>query len=73
MREEALECVEFTAPFNPRADEYQVPSGSSHGSAAGIGSYDWLDYYLGSGSKCILLPICLLSSFDLVLDVALTL
>lgn len=36
MREEPLECVEFTAPFNSRADEYQVPSGSSHASAAGI-------------------------------------
>lgn len=73
MREEPLECVEFTAPFNPRADEYQVPSGSSHGSAAGIGSYDWLDYSLQSDSKRFLLPICLLSSFDLPLDVAHTL
>jgi hypothetical protein len=50
MREEPLECVEFTAPFNPRADGYQVPSGSSHASAAGIGSYDWLDFSLGSDS-----------------------
>ncbi len=25
MREEPLECVEFTAPFNPRGDGYQVP------------------------------------------------
>ncbi|KAL8691404.1 MAG: hypothetical protein Q9224_004184 [Gallowayella concinna] len=50
MREEPLECVEFTAPFNPRADGYQVPSGSSHGSAAGIGSYDWLDFSIGSDS-----------------------
>jgi hypothetical protein len=73
MREEPLECVEFTAPFNPRADGDQVPSGSSHGSAAGITSYDWLDYSLGSDSKCITLPICLLSSFDLLLDVAHTL
>ncbi|KAF2837175.1 amidase signature enzyme [Patellaria atrata CBS 101060] len=39
-REEPSEAVEFTAPFNPRADGYQVPSGSSHGRAAGIGSYD---------------------------------
>jgi Asp-tRNA(Asn)/Glu-tRNA(Gln) amidotransferase A subunit family amidase len=57
MREEPLECVEFTAPFNPRGDGYQVPSGSSHGSAAGIGSYDWLDYSLGSDSNCIVHPI----------------
>lgn len=52
MREEPLECVEFTAPFNPRADGYQVPSGSSHASAAGIASYDWLDFSLGSDSMC---------------------
>lgn len=31
MREELLECVEFSAPFNPRGDRYLVPSGSSHG------------------------------------------
>ncbi|KAF2653457.1 amidase [Lophiostoma macrostomum CBS 122681] len=51
MREEPLECVEFTAPFNPRADGYQVPSGSSHASAAGISSYDWLDFSIGSDTN----------------------
>ena len=51
MREEPLECVEFTAPFNPRGDGYQVPSGSSHGSAAGIASYDWLDFSIGSDTN----------------------
>ncbi|KAL1879269.1 hypothetical protein Daus18300_001848 [Diaporthe australafricana] len=55
MREEPLECVEFTAPFNPRADGYQVPSGSSHASAAGVASYDWLDFSIGSDSMCLLL------------------
>jgi Asp-tRNA(Asn)/Glu-tRNA(Gln) amidotransferase A subunit family amidase len=52
MREEPLECVEFSAPFNPRADGYQVPSGSSHGSAAGVASYDWLEFSVGSDSEC---------------------
>lgn len=51
MREEPLECVEFTAPFNPRDDGYQISSGSSHGSAAAISSYDWLDFSLGSESQ----------------------
>lgn len=51
MDEEPLEAVEFTATFNPRGDGYQVPSGSSHGSAAGISSYDWLDFSLGSDSS----------------------
>ncbi len=50
MREEPLECVEFTTPFNPRADGYQNPSGSSSGSAASVASYDWLDFSLGSDS-----------------------
>ncbi|OAA70229.1 amidase [Cordyceps fumosorosea ARSEF 2679] len=51
MREEPLECVEFTAPFNPRADGYQVPSGSSNGSGASIASYDWLDFSIGSDTN----------------------
>lgn len=57
MREEPLECVEFAAPFNPRGDGYQVPSGSSHASAAGIASYDWLDFSFGSDSKYLCLPV----------------
>ncbi|KAJ4135095.1 hypothetical protein NW768_004710 [Fusarium equiseti] len=51
MREEPLECVEFSAPFNPRGDGYQVPSGSSHASAAGVASYEWLDYSFGSDTN----------------------
>ncbi|KAJ6178047.1 amidase [Penicillium mononematosum] len=51
MREEPKEAVEFTSPFNPRGDGYQVPSGSSNGSAAGIGSYPWLDFSLGSDTN----------------------
>lgn len=51
MREEPVEAVEFMSPFNPRCDGYQVPSGSSNGSAAAIGAYDWLDFTLGSDSK----------------------
>ena len=50
MREEPLECVEYSAPFNPRGDGYQVPSGSSHASAASVASYEWLDYSFGSDS-----------------------
>lgn len=59
MREEPLECVEFTAPFNPRGDGYQVPSGSSHGSAAGVSSYDWLDFSLGSDSEYMRTLCCI--------------
>ncbi|KAM0430141.1 hypothetical protein ACHAPT_006149 [Fusarium lateritium] len=51
VREEPVEAVEFTDPFNPRGDGYQVPSGSSSGSAAAIGSYDWLDFSVGSDTN----------------------
>ncbi|KAI5919671.1 amidase signature domain-containing protein [Camillea tinctor] len=51
VREEPVEAVEFTDPFNPRGDGYQVPSGSSSGSANAIGSYDWLDLCLGSDTN----------------------
>ena len=54
MREEPLEAVEFTAPFNPRGDGYQVPSGSSHGSAVAMDAYDWLDFSIGSDSSCLI-------------------
>ena len=51
MREEPLECVEFTAPFNPRGGGDQVPSGSSDGSAVAVAAYRWLDWSLGSDSE----------------------
>ena len=44
--------VEYHAPFNPRADGYQTTSGSSAGSAAAVAAYDWLDFALGTDSKC---------------------
>ncbi|KAK0102662.1 hypothetical protein ONS95_006266 [Cadophora gregata] len=47
-REEPAESVDFQAPFNPRADGYQSPAGSSSGSAAAISSYDFLDFTIGT-------------------------
>lgn len=49
--EEPIQCVDFQAPWNPRADGYQSPAGSSSGSGAAIASYDWLDIAIGSDSK----------------------
>ncbi|THV78933.1 amidase signature enzyme [Aureobasidium pullulans] len=40
--------VDLHCPFNPRGDGYQDPSGSSTGPGAGIASYDWLDFSVGS-------------------------
>ena len=51
--EEPIECVDFQAPWNPRADGYQSPAGSSSGSGAAIASYPWLDIAIGSDSRFI--------------------
>lgn len=40
--------VDLHAPFNPRGDGYQDPSGSSTGPGVGIGAYEWLDLSMGS-------------------------
>lgn len=53
LKEEPTECVDYPAPFNPRADGYQTPAGSSSGSGAAIASYDWLDLTLGTDSKSV--------------------
>jgi Asp-tRNA(Asn)/Glu-tRNA(Gln) amidotransferase A subunit family amidase len=49
--EEPIECVDYQAPWNPRADGYQSPAGSSSGSGVAIASYPWLDISIGSDSK----------------------
>jgi Asp-tRNA(Asn)/Glu-tRNA(Gln) amidotransferase A subunit family amidase len=49
--EEPTEYVDYQAPWNPRADGYQSPGGSSSGSGAAVGAYDWIDIAIGSDSK----------------------
>lgn len=49
--EEPVYCIDYPAPWNPRADGYQSPAGSSSGSGVAIASYDWVDITLGSDSK----------------------
>lgn len=51
VREETMECVEWLAPYNPRGDGYQTPSGSSSGSCAALGAYPWIDFAIGSDSE----------------------
>lgn len=48
--EEPIECVDYQAPWNPRADGYQSPAGSSSGSGVAVASYPWLDIAIGSDS-----------------------
>ena len=49
--EEPLECIDFQAPWNPRADGHQSPAGSSSGSGVAIASYPWLDIAIGSDTS----------------------
>ncbi|OJD30648.1 glutamyl-trna amidotransferase [Diplodia corticola] len=49
--EEPIECIEWPAPWNPRADGHQSPAGSSSGSAAAVAAYDWLDVAVGSDTS----------------------
>jgi Asp-tRNA(Asn)/Glu-tRNA(Gln) amidotransferase A subunit family amidase len=49
-KEDPTEAVDYSAPFNPRADGYQSPAGSSSGSAAAIAAYYWLDVAIGTDS-----------------------
>ncbi|KAJ4357191.1 uncharacterized protein N0V89_001766 [Didymosphaeria variabile] len=46
--EHPTQSVDYEAPFNPRADGYQIPGGSSSGSASAIASYDWLDFSIAT-------------------------
>ena len=43
--------IDFQCPFNPRADGYQVPSGSTSGGAASLAGYYWLEFSLGTDSE----------------------
>ena len=49
--EEPTESIGYTSPWSPRADGFQSSGGSSNGSGAAIGAYEWLDIAIGSDSK----------------------
>ncbi|KAK4201320.1 amidase signature domain-containing protein [Triangularia verruculosa] len=49
--EEPVECIDYDAPWNPRADGYQSPAGSSSGSGAAMAAYGWLDITIGSDTS----------------------
>lgn len=42
------QCIDVSAPFNPRGDGYISPSGGSSGQAAAVAAYDWVDFAIGS-------------------------
>ncbi|KAG8162641.1 hypothetical protein KVR01_007119 [Diaporthe batatas] len=43
--------IDIHAPFNPRGDGYQSPSGSTTGGGASLATYDWLDYSIGTDTS----------------------
>lgn len=42
--------IDFHAPFNPRGDGYQTPSGSTSGGGCSLATYKWLDFSIGTDS-----------------------
>ena len=47
---EPTQTIDHLAPFNPRADGFQSPSGGSSGQPSAVATYDWLDIAVGSDS-----------------------
>jgi Asp-tRNA(Asn)/Glu-tRNA(Gln) amidotransferase A subunit family amidase len=58
--EEPIQSADYQAPWNPRADGFQSPGGSSSGPAAALAAYEWLDVTLGSDSEFDIM-VCLRS------------
>jgi Asp-tRNA(Asn)/Glu-tRNA(Gln) amidotransferase A subunit family amidase len=50
--------VDAQAPWNPRADQYQDPSGSSAGAGVALAGYEWLEYAVGEDGMWDRLPVC---------------
>ena len=55
--EEPTEAIEYTSPWSPRADGFQSSGGSSNGSGAAVGAYEWLDIAIGSDNEAVLSPL----------------
>ncbi|KAI4639481.1 hypothetical protein J4E93_009310 [Alternaria ventricosa] len=51
--ENARDWFDYSAPFNPRGDGYQEPSGSSTGSATAASAYAWIDATLGTDRRFV--------------------
>ena len=45
---EPTQTIDYEAPWNPRADGFQSPSGGSSGQASAMATYSWLDFAIGS-------------------------
>jgi Asp-tRNA(Asn)/Glu-tRNA(Gln) amidotransferase A subunit family amidase len=47
---DSTQTIDYEAPWNPRADGFQSPSGGSSGQPSALAAYDWLDFAIGSDS-----------------------
>ncbi|KAK6360717.1 hypothetical protein TWF730_006844 [Orbilia blumenaviensis] len=64
--ETARDWIDFQCPFNPRADGYLDPAGSSTGSAVAVAGYEWVDFAVGTDScGSIIWPAALQGVFGL--------
>ncbi|KAF2690058.1 hypothetical protein K458DRAFT_289838, partial [Lentithecium fluviatile CBS 122367] len=66
LKQETAQSVEFLAPFNPRADRWQSPSGGSSGQGCAVAGHESVDFAVAS--DCRVLPsgtvIAVLISFS---------
>lgn len=57
-------CIDYFAPWSPRGDGYQGPSGSSSGAGSSVASYDWIDVGLGTDSEAVPFPALYACTLD---------
>ncbi|PSN62791.1 amidase signature enzyme [Corynespora cassiicola Philippines] len=66
LQEHPTQSDRYTSPFNPRGDGYQIPGGSSGGSACAVASREWLHFAIGSDATGIIrIPALLNECFGL--------
>ncbi|KAK0731887.1 amidase signature domain-containing protein, partial [Lasiosphaeris hirsuta] len=44
--------IDYFPPWNPRADGYLCPAGSSSGYGVTVAGYEWCDVTIGTDSEC---------------------
>jgi len=45
------QAIDYFPPWNPRADGYLRPSGSSSGAGVAVAGYEWCDVAIGTDSR----------------------
>jgi Asp-tRNA(Asn)/Glu-tRNA(Gln) amidotransferase A subunit family amidase len=47
------QAIDYFPPWNPRADGYLRPSGSSSRAGVTVAGYEWCDVAIGTDSRCL--------------------